>query len=358
VIDVLIDAAKLRDMNSGLGQFTRSLGLELMRIRPVDVRLGFVVPKDRIGAFGDDARYVTDTWTRRVRLTDRMDVWHAIHQDSPFRPRRGTRTLQTILDLNFLERADYSARKRQRRLDAVQRRIDRAASITTISAYTAEVVRRHLDVGATPIHVVHLGNPLRAVGGSPRRPRALAAWPAGDERFLLFVGVVHPKKNVRLIVAMLRELPSYRLVIAGRDDHPYAAQVRDDIRAAGLENRAAVIGTVDDDEKRWLLDHAAGLVFPSLSEGFGLPVVEAMDAGIPVFLSRLTSLPEIGGDEAFYFPSFDPQEMAHTVVDGLRAFSADPTLRDRLRQRAATFSWDRAARRYLTLYSELARTPS
>ena len=91
----------------------------------------------------------------------------------------------------------------------------------------------------------------------------------------------------------------------------------------------------------------------SLAEGFGFPVLEAMQCGKPVFLSRATSLPEIGGDDAMYFDSFAPEAMAAVVADGLARNAMNPLIAARLRDHATAFSWAAAAHRYAAVYASL-----
>jgi glycosyltransferase involved in cell wall biosynthesis len=92
-------------------------------------------------------------------------------------------------------------------------------------------------------------------------------------------------------------------------------------------------------------------VFPSISEGFGLPVIEAMYFGKPVILSTHTSLPEIGGREAYYFQNFDPDEMNKVVVTALNEYDLNKA--DRIKQWATQFNWENSANQYLDLYSKL-----
>jgi glycosyltransferase involved in cell wall biosynthesis len=98
-------------------------------------------------------------------------------------------------------------------------------------------------------------------------------------------------------------------------------------------------------------------LFPSLTEGFGLPPVEAMQFGKPVFLSRLTSLPEVGADAAYYFDSWAPTAMRQVIEQGLQ-HGAQPQRIARVRQRAAVFDWDKAAKAYLDLYARLLQLPT
>jgi glycosyltransferase involved in cell wall biosynthesis len=156
---------------------------------------------------------------------------------------------------------------------------------------------------------------------------------------------------------VLRAFPHMKLVVAGPDDHPYMGDVLHAAETAAVKDRVRFAGAVDEPTKRWLYENCRALLFPSLSEGFGLPVVEAMSAGKPAFLSRLTSLPEIGGDAASYFDSFEPEAMAETIRRGLADFDANPQRAAELRAHAARYSWASAATAYWSLYDEVFRSP-
>jgi glycosyltransferase involved in cell wall biosynthesis len=353
---LFVDAERLRNLNSGLGQVCLHLGQELLRERQPDRPGGpwdvtFLVPKGRSGIFGTSVNHVEASWLRRLRMPGRYDVWHCLHQDSVYLPAR-SKLILTIYDLNFLERADYSARKKARRLARLQRSINRASLLTAGSAHTASVVREQLRVpDALPFRVVHTGVAVREQDTPAQTPPFLT----GDDRpFFLFVGAIHPRKNVHTLVALLETFPTHRLVLAGPDHHPYAQQIRERARTIGVADRLLMPGAVDEATKVWLYARCSAFLFPSLSEGFGLPVVEAMVFGKPVFISSLTSLPEIGGSDAYYFENFEPQSMARVLRDGLGDFEHDPERRERLRMRAARFSWVSVAAEYWRLYEEVA----
>ena len=280
------------------------------------------------------------------------DVWHAPHQDVWIRPPAAARMVLSIMDLNFLERADYSDAKKARRLAAVQRKVDSADAIATISEFTASVVRKHLTVPDIPLRVIYLGNPMEGSVATPD------GWdPRWRESFFLFVGGIHPKKNVKALMPMMRAFPDMRLIVAGPNDTPYFEEVLNAAKETGLVGRIIFTGAVEEGAKRWLYENCRALLFPSLSEGFGLPVVEAMSVGKPVFLSRSTSLPEIGGSAAYYFDSFEPEAMAATVRRGLADYDGHPHRPDELRAYASRFSWTRAATEYWALYDEVLRSP-
>lgn len=358
---LFIDAERLRDLNSGLGQVCLHLGHELVRQCPPAWTLTFLVPKGQTGVFGHTlpgggpVRYIEASWLQKLWIAGQFDVWHCLHQDSSYLPRPGQGKLMlTIYDLNFLERTDYSAAKKARRLATLQRKINRAAMLTAGSAYTASVVRQHLTVPeSVPLEVVHTGVAISEhdLPTDAPRPDFLAD---GAVPFFLFVGVIHPKKNVHVLLPLLEAFPDYRLVLAGPDRHPYAEHIREQARKLGVADRLLMPGPVDERTKLWLYAHCEAFLFPSLSEGFGLPVAEAMTFGRPVFSSRLTSLPEVGGKEAYYFDDFDPETMAKVLHDGLHDFGQNPLRQERMKKRAAGFRWPAVAGHYWQLYAKLA----
>ena len=261
----------------------------------------------------------------------------------------------TIYDLNFLERADYSGAKKKRKLATLQRKIDRASLLTAGSGYTAQVVREHLSIRESlPFPVVYTGVAVDPAKTPAELPIHSPVRSVSELPFLLFVGVIHPKKNVHTLLPLLEAFPDYHLILAGPDGHPYAQHVREQAQKLGVADRLLMPGAIDEPTKLWLYAQCEAFLFPSLSEGFGLPVAEAMTFGKPVFISNLTSLPEVGGNEAYYFEDFEPESMAKVLHDGLHDFGQNPLRRERMKKRAAGFSWPDVAGEYWKLYRTLA----
>lgn len=344
---VLIDAERLRQPNSGLGQFALHLGRKLLDRpnRPWDPV--FLVPHDRLEDLGRSVPHEIAGWRRRYLpvTCPAYDLWHVLHQDARYLPNMRTPYVLTIHDLNFL--GEKSPRKARRRLKQVQRLVDQASAITVISHFVERMVHENLDVGHKPLEVIHNGlcsDPESA--GS--RPDFLPGSP-----FLFTLGVVRPKKNFHVLIDMLARLDGLSLVIAGNTKGSYAQELRERADALGLGERVLVPGEIARGEKDWLMQHCEAFVFPSLYEGFGLPVLEAMSHGRPTFCSAMTSLPEIGGPDVFYWESFDPDQMADVYRRGMREIEQDPERLSRLQERAATFSWRTAADRYARLYERV-----
>lgn len=353
---VFIDAERMRDLNSGLGQVCLHLGHELVRQRPDSWELTFLVPKGKTGVFGDSVKYIEASWQRKLWIPGKYDLWHCLHQDSAYLPNslwNGlTKLILTIHDLNFLERIDYSVEKKAQKLARLQGIVNRATALTAISQYVVSVVNEHLRIPASkPVHLITNGVAVRPSEVPAEVPSLVSS--VDLVPYFLFVGVIHPKKNVHTLLPLLEAFPDYRLVLAGPDRHAYAQHIREQAQKLGIADRLIMPGPVDEATKLWLYAHCEAFLFPSLSEGFGLPVAEAMTFGKPVFIANLTSLPEVGGKEAYYFDSFDPESMAKIVHDGLHDFAQNPLRQERLRRRAAGFSWASVAEEYWKLYKEL-----
>jgi glycosyltransferase involved in cell wall biosynthesis len=172
--------------------------------------------------------------------------------------------------------------------------------------------------------------------------------------YLFTIGDFWERKNFHLLVEMMPFLLDFNLIIAGNNDRPYAEKVRQTIADLKLEDRVTLAGRISDEEKQYHLANATAFVFPSLREGFGLPPIEAMRFGTPVFLANATSLPEIGGEAAFYWNNFNPEDMAAELLKGLNTFQTNPEIHgEKLEQQAARFNWNEAAKKYLDVYKSL-----
>ena len=224
--------------------------------------------------------------------------------------------------------------------------------MTTISSFVAAEIRQNLQLDRQELQVIPNGVYRNRIS-HPQRPAFL---PEGH--FLFTIGNVARHKNFHVLLDLVRRLPEFRLVIAGKKATDYGAFLERRVAELGLEGRVILPGEISDAERQWLYEACEAFLFPSLSEGFGLPVVEAMQCGRPVFLSRSTSLPEVGGPLSFYWDSYEPEAMLQVFQQGLRTFQRDPQYSQKLQQHAAQFSWTNAARGYLQVYEDvLAATP-
>jgi glycosyltransferase involved in cell wall biosynthesis len=367
---VVIDLEKLRHINCGLGRYSLHLGREILPVAEGRFQPVFLLPSgaERYFPEGGFESIAVSPWNKEavrrlyrplvqpllapLRPTPRVALWHVTSQMSKYLPLDArVPVVLTIHDLNFLHESPADARSDEidRKLADIQRKVNRAVAIVADSAYVADDVARHVDLGGRPVHVVPLAVSTPPAA-SARRPDFVPAGP-----FLLSIGNCLPHKNFHALFGLLERLPDVRLVIAGKKTTPYGEFLEREVARRGLAARVILPGEVSDGDRQWLYEHCEAFLFPSLTEGFGFPVLEAMQCGKPVFVSRRTSLPEIAGDLGFYFDGYEPPALVAVYRDGLTRYQADPAFATRLKDHAAGFSWAATARGYARVYKGILR---
>ncbi len=349
---VALEMERLRNPYSGLGQYCLQLG-RAFAIEQSSADLGFacLVPAERKGEFGNGMSYKSvKPWHKIIGPSFGESLWHCMHQDSEYMPRsRKTPLAITIHDLNFLDRPDYSEAKKSRKMAAMQQKINRAKGLVYISEYVRQWVYQHLNVPTGIIEsVIYNGGSFKCQLTKVNSQQSKA----NSQRYLFSIGI-HPKKNYHVLMPLLAEFKEYRWIIAGPDSRGYRVKIEQEAAKFGVSDRIEFCGPVGDEAKLKYYQECTALLFPSLSEGFGLPVIEAMSLGKPVFLSNRTSLPEIGGTEAYYFKDFEPKALKETFATGIKDFENDPDKPARMQTWASQFTWEKAATQYLEFYQKL-----
>jgi len=287
------------------------------------------------------------------------DIFQANNFFCPIGLRRA-RLVYTLYDLSFLQEPSWTTEaNRIGCFSGVFRASLFADAIVAISEFS----RRHfLEVfphyPASRVHVIY---PASRFDGPRDLPQPAALRRLQPGRFWLNVATIEPRKNHRcLLQAYARLLDSTRitisLVLAGA--RGWLTEEFDRLLAElGLGERVILLGYVSEDELRWLYQNCFAFVYPSLFEGFGLPVVEAMSLGAPVICSNTTSLPEITGEAALLVDPRDPEGLASSMSDLLLGRVRREVLGLRGLEQARRFSWCASARRLLELYHELNQQP-
>ena len=366
---VVIDLEKLRHINCGLGRFSLYLARELLARPDNFFEPIFFLPDNSEYYFENrtTAHYSSirvrpwhkeyfQRWIRPIarhfHTTDRPALWHVTNQTSKYLPLDNrVPVILTVHDLNFLHTIDSSRHpgRVRRHINHVQKLVHRANTIVTDSQFVADDLARHIDIKSKPIHVIPLGLTQSTIDGAGR-PHWIPEGP-----FLFSIGNFLQHKNFHSLIAMMKHLPHYRLIIAGKKETPYGKNVAQERDLAGLTNHIILPGVITDSERQWLFKNCDVFVFPSLTEGFGFPVLEAMQFGKPVVMSNRTSLPEIAGDNGFFFPSFKATEMAKAVTDAVKAFQNNASLAVKSRQHAESFSWQATAQQYADIYRSVLK---
>lgn len=314
-------------------------------------RLCAEFPHVQARPIGLSPRLLTILW-QRLRLplpvelfTGPIDLLHA--PDFVLPPTRA-RTLLTVHDLTFLVRPECFEAPLQRYLArTVPRSLRRADLVLVDSQATADDLARLLGVAPARIALVYPGvapqfRPLPAAVTAPVRERL--GLPA---EFLLFVGTLEPRKNlVRLLEAFSTLPPPLQLVIAGRKGWLYH-EIFATVERLGVQSRVRLLDFVADADLPALYNLAQAFVYPSLYEGFGLPVLEALACGTPVVTTAVASLPEVAGTAAVLT---DPLDSAAIAAAIRQALAAAEGLQQLGPLQAARFTWEQSARALLACY--------
>ncbi len=219
----------------------------------------------------------------------------------------------------------------------------RADAIIAVSAFTKSQVVSLLGVDAARVHVVH--------HGTRRLPDTAA--PHAREQVVLNVGAIQKRKNIaRLVEAFEGVDAPWRLVLAGSNGYG-AAEILARIAASPARDRVHVTGYISSEELAQWYARASIFAFPSLDEGFGMPVLEAMAAGVPILTSNRSALPEVAGDAALLADPGDMEAIAHAMQQLTGSVDLRQGLIRRGIERARTFTWEKAVRETWDVYRKL-----
>ena len=248
----------------------------------------------------------------------------------------------------------------------VPRSIQKAAAIVAVSESTRrDILRLNKTVTKEKVHVVleAAGKQFQIPAGGQETARAAVnkRLELSDTPYLLAVGVLQPRKNLETLLdafALLKlgpHPPPHRLIIAGKRGWLDETDAQMAALPAEVTRDIVLAGYVADADLPALYGGADALCYPSRYEGFGLPPLEAMACGCPVLCSRASSLPEVVGDAGILLPAEDSHAWAHALETLLASPVVQARWRERGPERAALFSWEKAARETLTVYEECLR---
>jgi glycosyltransferase involved in cell wall biosynthesis len=227
----------------------------------------------------------------------------------------------------------------------------KSKKITVPTKWVAEDVAR-LQPGVKDRLVVTYESGELPKAGRARKPAAVGE----NDQFVMYLGTAFPHKNLdRLVDAfgvLYKEHPHLKLVLVGKTEKHYK-ELEQKVRQLPFADRVIITGFLSDEEAKWLFEHCQAYVFASLSEGFGLPALEAMNYGAPVVSSDATCLPELYGDAAHYFNPTNVKDMAEKINEVLQ----DKKLRGQLvkngREQVKLYSWHKFTEETLIVYKEL-----
>ncbi len=340
----------------GMEVYARELVRELARIGGLDVTAfvnretaGEDWPVDKV-VVPVDARnrmqWVRGEQLLLPRLARNVDVLHSLASTAP--ARGPYRRVVTIHDLHYklVPDAHFGVRGLGMRV-LVPLAARRAHRVITDAQSTRDDVVEHLHLPSERIDVVPLGiGQVARTAPTEVRDR----FELGDRQLLLTLSAKRPHKNLSTLLRALALLDERPVTVLPGYATPHEAELRALAAQLGIADDLRWLEWISEAELEGLFAAATAFVFPSLYEGFGLPVLEAMARGVPVATSSRASLAEVAGDAALLFDPEDPRSLA----DALQRLLHDPDLRARLsaagRERAAQFTWERCARETVAVY--------
>ncbi len=280
-------------------------------------------------------------------------LFHSLAQRPPaFHFRR---EIVTVFDVFPITGENYStAGFRQKFSALLLQAVGRATRVITSSHATESLLILHARVPPEKIRVITLGvDPPAVVLAPAERLRERARILGGEGEMVLSVGVIQTRKNTLNMLKALKTLPAkYRLVLSGGNGYGSEA-IHEFIRTEGLGERVKLLGYIDEAQLARLYQAASVFLFPSLEEGFGIPVLEAMANGVPVVTSNISSMPEVGGEAALYVNPQDPADIAQGVVQAVEDSALRAALVQKGLVRASEFTWRRTAEATLAVYEEV-----
>jgi glycosyltransferase involved in cell wall biosynthesis len=370
------------NQRAGIGRLTRELVAALLKL---DEENSYLLIKGRDSRYMDaeegierdedapqNARLFTLPFTERMAsilwqrlrvplpldwLTGRLDVFHS--PDFVLPPLRRARSVVTIHDLSFIIYPQFFEPNALQYLNsAVPRTLNRADLVVTDSEATKVDLISCFSLPAEMIEVVHAGvSPeFRRVDDKAALRRVSAEYDLSSP-FILTMGTIQPRKNLRRLFQAYDFLVQdqgipHRLVVAGEKGWLYQ-DIYSEVERLGLQERVRFLGFVPDADLPTLLSMADLFVYPSLYEGFGLPVVEAMACGTVTVISNTSSLPEVAADAALQVEPTDVTALAEAMHRAISEEGLRKELVERGLKQVARFTWEEAARKMLGVYERL-----
>lgn len=293
-----------------------------------------------------------------LALRHRIDVVHSLHYSFPLAPMRAKKVV-TIHDMTSFQMPEVHIPIKRRYFHVSIRAAARwADALIFVSRSSQNDFLKYFPRDPASCHVVALGKSDEFRRDlDPQQVSRVVRNLGLATPYILFIGMIEPRKNldrlVRAFSAVAAKFPSHTLVIAGSKGWRYQG-LFDLVRSLGLEKRVVFTGFVAEQDKPYLIRGAQVFVYPSLYEGFGIPVLEALACGTPTLTSNVSSIPEITGDAALLVDPANDQEIADGLERLLRDASLRAALADRSIQRSALFSWTITAAETLEVYRKAA----
>jgi len=355
---------------AGSARYTAELAQALREIPEIDLRLLTLYPQETVTALAQERSYpVAESLPLPVPRQIQYLLWHYAGISGPLAkaiqdadvlhtpilivpPRRKTPLVVTVHDLTFaLFPQHHNRNTRVVAVSGLRRAVRDADLFLAVSEHTKRDLVRLTGVSPERVRVTPEAADARF---APRKDDGTLARLGIDRPYALYVGTLEPRKNITVLLHAFAALEDKEtlLVLAGAKGWMYE-QIFSLVTQLGIESRVKMLGYVENDDLPVLYTEAQVFVYPSLFEGFGLPVLEAMQCGAPVITTNVSSLPEVAGDAALLISPDDTAGLAAALTRVL----SEPGLREEMRGKsltqAARFSWQKTAEMTMEAYQSV-----
>ena len=377
-MNILLDSLPLNGLATGISRYVRNLYLQMEKLSGVSIHYfgGYSCATEM------PVKVTPDVWVKNTSLTRKLPApasfglrsigwllyekrlrrcaknngFHVYHETSYIPAAiKDVPQVLTIYDLSLLKFREKHPRSRVWFSDLFfKRRMKYVAHVITISDFVRSEICNDLHIESEKVTAIPLAPCPHFFPRDRQKAKGTMKKLGLPKDFLLFVGTLEPRKNLSLLVSALavceHDIP---IVLVGWDGWGNDAWLKT-AETQGLRNRIFTTGYVDEETLACLYSSALALVFPSLYEGFGLPVLEAMACGCPVICSNVASLPEVAGDAALLIDPFQVEDLAGAMdkVVGDCALREDLIRKGPLR--SSQFSWEKTAKQTLEVFRAVA----
>ncbi len=363
---IIIDFGKISTPYCGLAEVALNYAQALESLKLDDLEFIYIVPKALLEKFyeyvGVNAispkysglnrlcYYLTGRRKFLCRLPD-FDLYHYLHFYSPWGPKscRVKPILLAVHDLHVLER--------KRAENKLRSKLNEVSHIAFISKFAAQEYTKYFS---------SLHKEVRVIANGVKKPPIIdkessEKWKREYSDFLFTLGGLK-RKNIHSLLGMLDKnnqfdsVRNLKLIVAGSVKDKYKKELIAEVKQRGIQGKVIFLGAVSEQDKYELMQACRAFVFPSLQEGFGLPVIEALHFGKPVFCSNKTSLPEVGGSMVYYWEQFDADHMSEVLRQGLQ--DNDDSIENKIvmrKQYANSFDWNKNASEYIDYYLHILK---
>lgn len=353
---ILIDCERMKYPNSGIANVCKSIIKGTNELH-TNFEINYYGPEKNLQAINQKYKIVPWNFWQKLfpKNISQYQLIHITHQLSDYfhYTKPNQKKIVTLHDLNFLH-DQSSVKKKEKSIKLVQKNIGNADAIVCISEFAKNDFINNIDLFKLKknlyIHVIYNGLifPEDKIYQSEKYSFFK------EKKYILTIGVLFPKKNQMVLLDFLEKTDSELVLITSSAKSKYKERFLEKINNLKLQKRVHILENISENDKNFLLQNCQSYIHPSLAEGFGIPPIEAMYFGKPVFLSSLTSLPEIGGNFAHYFKDFSPENMLKTYEIGMKEFySKEEESFINLKNWALKFNYLEMAKHYLSLYKKL-----